>query len=203
MRYIKNFLDNNSFKIKIPNKKCSYTYNEESVIMYLKDEEEVNMLKNNTLIPFEIGDYNIEDLSNEDILWLEKYEFNINEDIDNIISIGEQGYLEMLKSQPTLLQLKQEVESLKEQQQVLQESQEVQDFIIDDLVFEVIPSLETQIASDQSKVPTIIKRVNVLTKGMVQYLAKKISEGKNYEEVFKVNAYKQYQEEVDNILGRK
>ena len=36
--------------------------------------------------------------------------------------------------------------------------------------------------------------------GMAAYLAKKIIEGRDYRTVFRTNAYKQYQDEVDTIL---
>lgn len=102
------------------------------------------------------------------------------------------------------------IEILEGKVTALEESQIVQDALIDDIVFEVIPSLETQIASSTTnpgEVATLlnknIKKLKTNKKGrdgMAAYLAKKIIEGRDYRTVFKTNAYKQYQDEVDTIL---
>lgn len=88
----------------------------------------------------------------------------------------------------------------------LQESQMGQDMIIDDLIFEVIPTLEVQINMNNTE-PVQLASVfsNKLLKiqggnGMAAYLAKKIMDGRDYEVVFRTYSYKQYQDEVDTIL---
>ena len=102
------------------------------------------------------------------------------------------------------------IEILEGKMAALEESQLSQDTLIDDIIFEVIPSLETQIASSTTnpgEVATLlnknIKKLKTNKKGrdgMAAYLAKKIIEGRDYRTVFKTNAYKQYQDEVDTIL---
>ena len=97
------------------------------------------------------------------------------------------------------------IEILKEKVTALEESQVVQDFLIDDLVFEVIPTLEQQInlgTSPAQKVASVLSNrlINKGGDGMAGYLARKIIDGRDYATVFKTNAYKQYQDEVDTIL---
>ena len=97
------------------------------------------------------------------------------------------------------------IEILEEKVTTLEESQVVQDLLIDDLVFEVIPSLETQIASADGTIDVtpLMKKLKVATSGMALYLANKIIEGKDYKSIFEVNVYKQYKDEVDAILKEK
>lgn len=104
-----------------------------------------------------------------------------------------------------------EVEILKQEVETLKESQQVQDFLIDDIVFEVIPSLEQQISlsvNDITKQYFLNNTNNILTtvtksRGMASYLADKIIDGRDYLLVFKTNSYKQYQDEVNQILTLK
>lgn len=96
-------------------------------------------------------------------------------------------------------------EILKEKVTALEESQVVQDFLIDDLVFEVIPTLEQQIDLGTSPAQDVTgvlsnRLINKGGDGMAGYLARKIIDGRDYATVFKTNAYKQYQDEVDTIL---
>lgn len=101
-----------------------------------------------------------------------------------------------------------EVEILKSEIETLKESQQVQDFLIDDIVFEVIPSLEQQISlsvNDITKQYFLDNTKKILTRvtksrGMASYLADKIIDGRDYSTVFKTNSYKQYQDEVNQIL---
>lgn len=92
-----------------------------------------------------------------------------------------------------------EMEVLKARVDVLEESQTVQDMLIDDLVFEVIPSIEQQVQQGVEGV-TLNNMISRGSEGMAGYLARKIIEGRDYRTVFKTNAYKQYQDEVDTIL---
>lgn len=85
----------------------------------------------------------------------------------------------------------------------LNDSQMEQDFIIDDLIFEVIPMLEDQISINSSQPVQLVSTISNKLKGdsaMAAYLAKKIMDGRDYEAVFKTYSYKQYQDEVDTIL---
>lgn len=90
--------------------------------------------------------------------------------------------------------------TLEEEVAQLKASQSLQDSIIDDLVFEVIPTLESQIAITQPVTQVLVKMVNKGGIGMAAYLAQKIMDGKDYVRVFKTVSYKQYQDEVDTIL---
>lgn len=108
--------------------------------------------------------------------------------------------VEVEPSQPTELELiKQELETLKLQQASFDEIQTVQAMLIDDLVFEVIPSIEQQVQQGVEGV-TLNNMISRGSEGMAGYLARKIIEGRDYRTVFKTNAYKQYQDEVDTIL---
>ena len=86
----------------------------------------------------------------------------------------------------------------------LEESQVGQDFIIDDLIFEVIPMLEQQINVNNTQPVQLASVIsNKLIKGesaMAAYLAKKIMDGRDYQAVFRTYSYKMYQDEVDTIL---
>lgn len=73
------------------------------------------------------------------------------------------------------------------------------DMLIDDLVFEVIPSIEQQVQQGVEGV-TLNNMISRGSEGMVGCLARKIIEGRDYRTVFKTNVYKQYQDEVDTIL---
>ena len=73
------------------------------------------------------------------------------------------------------------------------------EMLIDDLVFEVIPSIEQQVQQGVEGV-TLNNMISRGSEGMVGCLARKIIEGRDYRTVFKTNAYKQYQDEVDTIL---
>ena len=97
------------------------------------------------------------------------------------------------------------IEILEGKVTALEESQQVQDFLIDDLVFEVIPTLEQQIDLGTSPAQDVTgvlsnRLINKGGDGMAGYLARKIIDGRDYATVFKTNAYKQYQDEVDTIL---
>lgn len=103
---------------------------------------------------------------------------------------------------------------LEKEMEDLKSSQMGQDFIIDDLVFEVIPMLETQInivrdSGNGEDTPVLLpsvmanKIINNNKKeggGMAAYLAKKIIDGRDYIAVFRTLSYKMYQEEVNTIL---
>lgn len=119
----------------------------------------------------------------------------------NLINTPEEvSNLKPTKPQPTELELiKQELETLKLQQASFDESQTVQDMLIDDLVFEVIPSIEQQVQQGVEGV-TLNNMISRGSEGMVGCLARKIIEGRDYRTVFKTNVYKQYQDEVDTIL---
>lgn len=92
-----------------------------------------------------------------------------------------------------------EIEILEGKVTALEESQTVQDMLIDDLVFEVIPSIEQQVQQGVEGV-TLNNMISRGSEGMAGYLARKIIDGRDYRTVFKTNAYKQYQDEVDTIL---
>lgn len=96
------------------------------------------------------------------------------------------------------------MEVLESKVKELEENQVGQDSIIDDLIFEIIPILEEQINMIQTNPLDLSNRFgNKIIKGdnaMAGYLARKIIEGRDYELVFKVYSYKQYQDEVDTIL---
>lgn len=111
--------------------------------------------------------------------------------------------LEPEQPQPSEIDLlKSEITQMKEVQSQLQETQITQGLIIDDLVFEVIPTLETQI-NPQLNTEQIFIKLSDSVGGMATYLAKKIIDGKSYLEVFKVKVYNQYKHEVDKILDEK
>ena len=96
---------------------------------------------------------------------------------------------------------------MEKRQQEIEESQLVQDMLIDDIVFEVIPTLEQQINVNNIK-PNEIGEILLNNKNkkengvnaMAAYLAQKIIEGRDYATVFKTKTYRQYQDEVDTIL---
>ena len=132
-----------------------------------------------------------------------------NEETDTYVGFkitktAEQVYQEWLE-QKDLPPKPSEMEIIKQKVFLLEESQQVQDLLIDDIVFEVIPTLESQIGS-QSSTTVLNNKLSSLNKikgdgqGMAGYLARKIIEGRDYATVFKTNSYKQYQDEVDTIL---
>lgn len=96
-----------------------------------------------------------------------------------------------------------ELDILKQEVETLKESQQVQDFLIDDIVFEVIPMLDnnSQVQSD-----LILNALNAFIShkkeynGMSDYLAQKIIQGKDYTTVFKTRVYQFYQEDVNAKL---
>lgn len=162
-----------------------WKYNEQKVFVKsaLVKEVAINM----TTIPLLVG--YIKPTFNEEIQ--EWFEGATEEEIKQ----WEEENKPVLEEDSTQV-LRQEINNLKE-------SQQVQDFLIDDIVFEVIPNLESQIAptGKQNEVIALInKKLKGGNEGMAAYLAKKIIEGRDYRTVFRTNAYKQYQDEVDTIL---
>ena len=86
----------------------------------------------------------------------------------------------------------------------LETSQEMTGLIIDDLLFEVIPSIESRMPNVtktiQAKMATFTITDNKGGNMMAVALAKGIIKGRDYATVFKCLSYKQYQDEVDAIL---
>lgn len=110
---------------------------------------------------------------------------------------------EPIEPQPNEIDiLKNDMTEMKEIQSQLQETQLTQSLIIDDLVFEVIPTLETQI-NPQLNAQEFFVKISSSVGGMATYLSQKIIDGKSYSEVFKVRVYNQYKQEVDRILNEK
>lgn len=77
--------------------------------------------------------------------------------------------------------------------------------IIDDLLFEVIPSIESRMPNVTKTIQTRMAAFNLpeIRKGenpMAVALAKGIMRGKDYATVFRCISYQQYQDEVDAIL---
>lgn len=93
------------------------------------------------------------------------------------------------------------VPTIEEELLTLKTSQEAQDFLLDGIILDIIPSLEEQIGEMSSLTRTLNRTIQV--KGgeeMAAYFAKKIMNGRSYESIFKTNVYKQYQDETDTIL---
>lgn len=114
-------------------------------------------------------------------------------DFELIRTAEEVSQLEPNNPQPS------KIEILEKKVTALEESQTVRDMLIDDLVFEVIPSVEAQVQQGVEGV-TLNNMISRGSEGMAGYLARKIIDGRDYRTVFKTNAYKQYQDEVDTIL---
>ena len=165
-----------------------WIYDENKIFITYSFVEEV--IDNMTIVPLLVGYY--KPTFNEDLQ--EWFEGATEEEIKQ----WEEENKPL--QEPTELELiKQELETLKLQQASFDESQKVQDMLIDDLVFEVIPSIEQQVQQGVEGV-TLNNMISRGSEGMAGYLARKIIEGRDYRTVFKTNAYKQYQDEVDTIL---
>ena len=122
------------------------------------------------------------------------------------LKTGKQNYEDMMRQQ-ILPQKPTKIEVLEQKVLDIEQSQLVQDMLIDDIVFEVIPTLESQINVNNIK-PNEIGEILLNNKNkkengvnaMAAYLAQKIIEGRDYATVFKTKTYRQYQDEVDTIL---